>query len=91
MSISLVSPSSSGLKLVSSFHPSFTYPIFGEEEKIFGYKDLKIGLRFRANDMRPHLQTSYGSKFKPIGSTEAMDPVAMLRDDGHLPDSKYAR
>ena len=26
----------------NTFHPVFTYPVFGEEEKIFGYKDLVI-------------------------------------------------
>jgi hypothetical protein len=28
------------------FHPSFTYPIYGEEEKIYGYKDLEIDVCF---------------------------------------------
>jgi hypothetical protein len=27
------------------FHPSFTYPIYGEEEKVYGYKDLDIDVR----------------------------------------------
>lgn len=27
---------------IIEFNPSFTYPIFGEHEKIFGYKDLDI-------------------------------------------------
>ncbi len=27
---------------VESFHPTFTYPIFGDQEKIFGYRDLDI-------------------------------------------------
>lgn len=25
-----------------AFHPEFTYPIFGEQEKIFGYEGLSI-------------------------------------------------
>lgn len=48
-----------------------------------------MNLRYRANDMRPHFQMAYGAKFKPIGETEAMDPTAMLRDEGHLPDSMH--
>lgn len=86
--ISLVAPTSSGLQLVGNFHPKFTYEIFGEEEKIFGYKDLKISLRFRANDMRPNLQVSYGQKFKPLGKTEAMDVVATLKEEKHLPEGE---
>lgn len=27
---------------VGAFTPDFTYPIFGEQEKIFGYKGLEI-------------------------------------------------
>lgn len=27
---------------VEPFHPTFTYPIFGDKEKIFGYKQLQI-------------------------------------------------
>lgn len=27
---------------IQPFHPDFTYPIFGEQEKIFGYKGLDI-------------------------------------------------
>lgn len=31
--------------LTSDFAPAFVYPIFGEEETIFGYKDLEINVR----------------------------------------------
>lgn len=86
LTISLVSPSSSGIKSVASFHPKFTYAIFGDEEKVFGYKDLKISLRFRANDMRPHLRTSYSKKLKPpAGVEEPIDVAAVLEEGGHLP------
>jgi hypothetical protein len=27
---------------IQPFHPDFTYPIFGEQEKIFGYKGLDV-------------------------------------------------
>lgn len=29
-------------KLLEPFHPTFTYPIFGDKEVIFGYKGLKV-------------------------------------------------
>ncbi|TQV99463.1 hypothetical protein V2A60_004937 [Cordyceps javanica] len=89
--ISLVSPTPSGLQLISTFNPSFTYPIFGEDEKIFGYKDLKINLRYRANDMRPHVQTSYSNKFTPIGETEPMDVTRMLKEDAQVPDIAFGK
>ncbi|TWU73644.1 histone acetyltransferase 1 [Metarhizium rileyi] len=90
--ISLVSPSKSGLRLIGSFHPNFTYPIFGDEEKIFGYKDLKISLRFRANDMRPHLETTYSKKLSPpAGVEEPTDINAVLQDGSHLPKVAFVK
>lgn len=34
---------------IIEFNPEFTYPIFGEQEQIFGYKDLMINVREAAN------------------------------------------
>ena len=74
------------------FNPAFTYPIFGEDEKIFGYKDLKISLRFRANDMRPHVHTTYSKKLKPApGVEEPTDVVGVLDEGHHLPKSTCDR
>lgn len=87
--ISLVSPSKSGLRLIDSFHPKFTYAIFGDDEKIFGYKDLRITLQYRANDMRPHVETIYSKKLKPpTGVDEPTDINALLQEGNHLPKSR---
>lgn len=87
--MSLVSPSKSGLRLVDTFHPKFTYPIFGDEEKIFGYRDLKISLRYRANDMRPHVDVAYSKKLAPpAGVDEPADINAILQEGNHLPKGK---
>lgn len=79
LTVSLVTPVAGQLKTVSSFHPKFTYPIFGEEEQIFGYKNLKINLRYNASDMRPHVNTTYSKKFQAIGDTEPADIEEMLK------------
>ncbi|KAH7162445.1 acyl-CoA N-acyltransferase [Dactylonectria estremocensis] len=91
ISISLVAPSKSGLQNIATFHPKFTYSIFGEEEQIFGYKDLKISLRYRANDMRPHLKTTYSKKFKPVGDAEPTDIVKILQEGNHLPKVAFSK
>lgn len=70
LTISLVTPSSNGLKQIASFNPKFTYPIFGDDERIFGYQDLRISLRYNANDMRPHVKIGYSRKSKAIGDME---------------------
>jgi histone acetyltransferase 1 len=49
--ITIVHPDQQKPKTLSSFHPQFTYPIFGEEERIFGYKGLIIRLRFAAHNL----------------------------------------
>ncbi|KAM0562192.1 hypothetical protein ACHAPJ_002637 [Fusarium lateritium] len=90
--ISLVAPTDSGLQHVATFNPRHTYSIFGEEEQIFGYKDLKVSLRYRANDMRPHLKTSYSKKFKPaVGGPEPTDVAAILEEGNHLPKIAFAK
>jgi histone acetyltransferase 1 len=85
--ISLLSPSESGLQHIATFNPRHTYSIFGEDEQIFGYKDLKISLRYRANDMRPHLKMSYSKKFKAVGGPEPTEVASILEDGNHLPKS----
>ncbi len=89
LEITLVKPSTTGLKPVGSFNPKFTYPIFGDDERIFGYKNLKVNLRYHVTDMRPNLQVSYSKKFKAIGDTEPTDINAILKD--FLPEGNNAR
>ena len=65
---------------LSSFHPRFTYPIFGDEERIFGYQGLKIHIRFAAHDGFPNAEISYDKKFKPVGGTSATDIEEVLSE-----------
>ncbi|KAK4040905.1 acyl-CoA N-acyltransferase [Parachaetomium inaequale] len=88
--LSLVSPSPTGVKTVGhSFHPKFTYPIFGDSEEIFGYQDLEINLRYNASDMRPNLSITYSKKFPAVGETEATDVDGILRE--FLPDIAFQK
>ncbi|KAK0351951.1 histone acetyltransferase 1, partial [Friedmanniomyces endolithicus] len=66
-----------GETVTASFQPSFTYPIFGEEERVFGYKDLSITLSFAAHDLQPRLKIKHGKLFsegdvKPTDIQEAL-------------------
>jgi histone acetyltransferase 1 len=78
--VSLVQPSSTKPQAVCEFHPEFTYPIVGEAEQIFGYKELDIDLRFTAHDLRPNLRSSFLRKFPSVGGTSALDINRTLRD-----------
>jgi hypothetical protein len=41
------------IPLVDDFTPTFVYPIFGQEETIFGHKGLSIEVSL-ASEMTPH-------------------------------------
>ncbi|KAJ5805223.1 hypothetical protein N7474_011110 [Penicillium riverlandense] len=77
--ITVVQPGETKPKTLSTFHPQFTYPIFGDEERIFGYKGLIIRLRFAAHDLRPHIHISYDDRFRAIGDTAAVDLLGALK------------
>lgn len=64
----------------ASFQPQFTYPIFGEEEAIFGYQDLQIDLTLAAHNAQPHLEVSYDSKFPARGEVRPTDIHEALRE-----------
>lgn len=87
VTISLVTPRLGVLQTLHSFHPKFTYAIFGDEERIFGYQDLKIHLRYNCCDMRPSVQILYNRKFKTVGETSAMDLKAVL--EKFVPKSEH--
>ena len=80
LEISFVHAAPGSPRILSSFHPQFTYPIFGDEERIFGYQNLKLNLRFAAHDLRPNLEVLYDRKFKAVGDTKATDIEETLRE-----------
>lgn len=75
-----ISVARSNGKEVAAFQPAFTYPIFGEEEAIFGYQDLAINLTFAAHNLRPRLEVKYGKKFQAIGDIKPTDVKEALED-----------
>ncbi|KAG9100649.1 histone acetyltransferase 1 [Ceratobasidium sp. UAMH 11750] len=48
--------------LYSEFHPTFTYPIFGDKETIYGYSNLKINLFFASGSLAMYLNVSSSAK-----------------------------
>ncbi|MCJ1436369.1 histone acetyltransferase 1 [Xylographa pallens] len=87
--ISFVQPGADSPKALSTFHPQFTYSIFGDEERIFGYQGLNIKLRFAAHDLYPHVSVSSDAKFKTVGDTKATDVLAILKE--HLPPYAFEK
>ncbi|KIP10311.1 hypothetical protein PHLGIDRAFT_65891 [Phlebiopsis gigantea 11061_1 CR5-6] len=44
------------------FHPAFTYPIYGTDEKLYGYRDLLVDLKFASGSLRTYLNVAYAAK-----------------------------
>lgn len=84
--ISIVQPGQESPKTLSTFHPRFTYPIFGDQESIFGYQGLRIGIRFAAHDLRSNIQITHEKRFEAVGDTKATDIEGTLKD--WIPSSK---
>lgn len=85
----MVQPGDDNLKTLSSFQPEFTYPLFGEDESIFGYRNLSIKLQFAAHDLRSNIHISYDEKFKPVDDIKAVDLVETFKE--FLPEGKLAQ
>lgn len=51
-----------------SFYPEFAHQIFGENECIFGYKDLKIRLFYTAGPLNIYMGVKYTSRIEDIQS-----------------------
>lgn len=47
---------------VESFHPVMAHQIFGQEESIFGYKDLKVQLYYAAGPLDVFFNTEYSKR-----------------------------
>lgn len=71
--VSFLCPGQSSPRKLSSFHPQWTYSIFGDEEIIAGYQGLKIQINFAAHDLRPHLTIHYDRKFQASGDLQPTD------------------
>ncbi|POY70240.1 putative Histone acetyltransferase [Rhodotorula taiwanensis] len=64
--------------LVEPFSPIFVYPIYGEEETIFGYKGLDIDYRFASGSLAQYLGVTYEDKFPETANVKADDPEKIL-------------
>ncbi|OKL62189.1 Histone acetyltransferase type B catalytic subunit [Talaromyces atroroseus] len=78
--LTLVQPGEQKPVTTDIFHPQFTYPIFGDDEQVFGYKGLIIRLRFATHDLRTHIHISYDEKFTAVGDAAAVDLNKILKE-----------
>jgi histone acetyltransferase 1 len=57
----------------AAFHPSFTYPIYGEAETIYGYQGLVLNLDVASGSLVPKFEVKYRAKNE--ATTAKLDDV----------------
>ena len=76
------------IQAVEPFHPTFTYPIYGEKEVVFGYKNLSVQvgtlfdgssrqLSFASGSLKQLLEVTYDDKLESE-ATPADDVEGLL-------------
>ncbi|XP_055377754.1 histone acetyltransferase type B catalytic subunit [Condylostylus longicornis] len=73
-----------------NFHPEMAHQIFGENENIFGYKDLKITIMYTAGSMQIYIGMVYISRVEDqVGSKGLKSDDVMNILASKLPDGCY--
>ncbi|POW01410.1 hypothetical protein PSTT_12471 [Puccinia striiformis] len=68
--------------LIASFHPKFVYPLFGDEETIYGYEDLDVQLVFNSSTLKNYLSINY------TASLPEPDPIEKIIYNKFTPPGK---
>lgn len=84
VTLSLISPKTGA---TMEFHPKFTYPVFGESETIFGYKELRIYIYLAEDDLSPCVDITWAEKLPRACEIEAEDVVKALKE--FVPESMF--
>ncbi|CAI6337376.1 unnamed protein product [Periconia digitata] len=84
-------PADSDPIFAESFQPTFTYPIINEKEILVGYKEPRIELSFRANDLKPSLKVQFEEKIDLSTMLGEDDPQVDLENvwKDFLPESVF--
>ncbi|KAI8081698.1 acyl-CoA N-acyltransferase [Halteromyces radiatus] len=75
--------------MTTSFQPTFTYPLFGSHETIFGYKDLAIEIKYTNGSLRAFVDITYSAKYQPSSSSSFSSGSPIEADDIAGPLKKY--
>lgn len=64
-----------------AFQPEMSHQIFGDTEKIFGYKDLQILLYYNAGSLNVYYDTKYSGKLTMEKDSIKPDDISALITD----------
>lgn len=65
----------------AAFQPEMAHQIFGETEKIFGYKDLRVQLYYNAGSLNVYFDTKYSAKLTSEEHHIKPDDISLLITD----------
>ncbi|OMJ30320.1 Histone acetyltransferase type B catalytic subunit [Smittium culicis] len=71
---------------IVEFNPDFTYTIYGDLERIFGYKNLEISVNISSGSLKTYLQIDYDSK---IDDLEHTSNVVIKSDEVEAPIKNF--
>ncbi|KAI9885616.1 MAG: hypothetical protein M1823_002578 [Watsoniomyces obsoletus] len=66
-------------QVVGVFSPKHTYEIFGENEEIIGYRDLRIVLQYACFDLYPHVEIDWREKHERIKEGGERDVMTIMK------------
>ncbi|KAJ1929863.1 histone acetyltransferase 1 [Tieghemiomyces parasiticus] len=75
------------LEAAPGFSPDYTYPLFGEKEKIFGFRDLAVDLYFSQAALKCHLSVKFSAARTADGSAVS----AVKAEEPGSPPAKRAK
>ncbi|KAL7060793.1 hypothetical protein AAHC03_09409 [Spirometra sp. Aus1] len=70
-----------------SFNPEMTHQIFGESEKIFGYKDLDVTVAVMAGSLSTYVDIKYSEKISP-NLSKGVEPDDIIKEMSKIYDEK---
>ncbi|ANB15844.1 Hat1p [Sugiyamaella lignohabitans] len=66
------------------FHPTFTYPIYGNTELIYGYKDLSIDIKLDKTSLLPFVNVKYTEKLPDVERAFIAAKAKETEDDNNV-------
>jgi len=75
------------------FEPGMTHQIYGENENIFGYKDLRIDFWMSASTLKTYINVNYAEKIDKIktdgvDADPVLEPMLKIMAEGQVLESK---
>ncbi|ORZ35470.1 acyl-CoA N-acyltransferase [Catenaria anguillulae PL171] len=62
-------------QLSHKFHPTFTYPFYGDDQEVIGYRDPKVTLMYSASSMSVMVSSTFKEKHPTDATVDLVQPL----------------